>query len=57
MRTLELNKQPMWYALRTGKTEIVADLGHLWAAAEKMSGRACDPLSPEILDRLDRRDG
>ncbi len=24
---------------RTGKTEIVADLGHLWPAAERLSGR------------------
>jgi hypothetical protein len=42
---------------RTGKTEIVADLGHLWAAAETLSGQACDPLSSELLDRLERSDG
>lgn len=28
MRTLEINKQPMWYALCTGKTEIVDDYGN-----------------------------
>jgi len=28
MRTLELNKQPMWYALRTGKTEILDEYGN-----------------------------
>lgn len=28
MRTLEINKQPMWYALRTGKTEIMDEYGN-----------------------------
>ena len=28
---------------RTGKTEIVADLGHLWPVAERLAGRPCDP--------------
>lgn len=28
MRTLEINKQPMWYALYTGKTEIIDDYGN-----------------------------
>ena len=28
MRTLELNKQPMWYALRTGTTEILDEYGN-----------------------------
>jgi len=28
MRTLEINKQPMWYALYTGKTEVVDDYGN-----------------------------
>ena len=28
MRTLEINKQPMWYALLTGKTEIIDDYGN-----------------------------
>lgn len=28
MRTLEINKQPMWYALCTGKTEIVDEYGN-----------------------------
>jgi len=27
MRTLEINKQPMWYALCTGKSEIIDDNG------------------------------
>ena len=28
MRTLEINKQPMWYALLTGKTEIIDEYGN-----------------------------
>ena len=28
MRTLEINKQPMWYALLTGKTEVLDDYGN-----------------------------
>ena len=28
MRTLKLNKQPMWYALCTGKTEIIDEYGN-----------------------------
>ncbi|MGV1912884.1 hypothetical protein [Agrobacterium vitis] len=37
----------------TGKTEIIEDLGHLWSAAEKMSGRACDPLDPVLITRME----
>ncbi|MBV9566347.1 MAG: hypothetical protein JOY90_38775 [Bradyrhizobium sp.] len=40
----------------TGKSEMVGDLGHLWAAAERLSGRACDPLDPDFLSRLDADD-
>ena len=28
MRTLEINKQPMWYALLLGKTEIIDEYGN-----------------------------
>ena len=37
----------------TGKTEIVEDLGHLWPAAERLSGRFCDPLAADFLERLE----
>jgi hypothetical protein len=40
-------------ATRTGKTEIVDDLGHLWPVAEKLSGRACDPLAPEVIAAME----
>jgi hypothetical protein len=38
----------------TGKQEMVETLGHLWPAAERLSGRACDPLDPALLVRLER---
>ena len=41
----------------TGKSEIVEDLGHLWSTAERLSGRLCDPLAPDLLARLDVDDG
>lgn len=41
-------------ANRTGKNEIVEDLGHLWPAAERMIGRHCDPLDPDLIARLER---
>lgn len=37
----------------TGKTELVDNLGHLWAVAEKLLGRPCDPLDPVFLHRLE----
>jgi hypothetical protein len=42
---------------RTGKTEIVDNLTHLWAAAEKLTGRPCDPLDPRLLERLEATGG
>ena len=45
-------------ATRTGKNEIIEDLGHLWPAAERLSGRICDPLDPVLIARLEEgRDG
>jgi hypothetical protein len=41
----------------TGKSEIVEDLGHLWPAAERLSGRLCDPLAPELLMRIEADNG
>ena len=44
------------YVLRTstGRSEMVADLGALWPAAERLLGRPCDPLDPGLLARLAR---
>ncbi len=39
---------------RTGKTEIIPDLGHLWPAAERLIGRVCDPLALPVIERLER---
>lgn len=41
----------------TGKRAIIDDLGHLWPAAEQLSGRACDPLDPELIARLEAGNG
>ncbi len=45
------------YILRTvtGKSEIFDSLNHLWPMAEKLSGRACDPLDDAFLDRIEPR--
>jgi hypothetical protein len=41
----------------TGRTEIVADLGHLWSVAERLSGGPIDPLSPEVIAAFEAADG
>lgn len=40
-------------ATRTGKTEIVEDLGHLWPAAERLAGRPLDPLDEAFAVALE----
>lgn len=37
----------------TGKTEVVDSLAHLWPAAERLAGRPCDPLAPELIAALE----
>ena len=37
----------------TGKTEMVENLAHLWTAAEKLSGRRCDPLDPALIGHIE----
>ena len=37
----------------TGKTEMVDNLSHLWAAAERLIGRPCDPLEEDLIARLE----
>jgi hypothetical protein len=41
----------------TGRTEIVPDLGHLWPAAERLSGGPIDPLAPEVIAAFEAADG
>jgi hypothetical protein len=37
---------------RTGRSEIIHDLGSLWPTAEKLLGRKIDPLDPVLLEKL-----
>jgi len=37
---------------RTGRSELVQDLGSLWPAAEKLAGRPLDPLDPALQERM-----
>jgi hypothetical protein len=38
---------------RTGRNEMVENLSHLWAAAEHLLGRPCDPLDDSLMARLE----
>jgi hypothetical protein len=42
------------WVLRDGKgrTAVVADLGSLWAEAERLAGRPLDPLDPDLVATL-----
>ncbi len=40
----------------TGRTVLVENLGQLWAAAEELTGAACDPLDEGLLAGLARSD-
>jgi hypothetical protein len=42
------------WVLRDGKgrSAVIADLGSLWAAAERLAGRPLDPLDPELVAAL-----
>jgi hypothetical protein len=44
-------------ASATGKTEIVDNLGHLWTAAVRLTGKPCDPLDAELITILERELG
>ena len=39
---------------RTGRTEVVDNLAKVWQAAERILGRACDPLDPSLLARMEQ---
>lgn len=39
----------------TGKTELVDNPAQLWAAVERLTGHAPDPLAPAVLGRLEAR--
>ena len=39
----------------TGKTEVINSLGETWPAGERILGKRLDPLSTDLLDRLEAR--
>ena len=39
---------------RTGRTEIVDNLGALWPVAARLLGRRLDPLDPALIGALER---
>jgi hypothetical protein len=41
----------------TGRTAIVETIGEIWPAAERLSGRLCDPLDERCLGALARGEG
>jgi hypothetical protein len=44
------------YVLRsaTGRQALVPDLVGMWTAAERLAGRACDPLELDLIEELER---
>jgi hypothetical protein len=38
----------------TGRTEIADNLSMVWQAAERILGRACDPLDPSLIERIEQ---
>ena len=51
------DQQGVYYVLSgaTGKTEVINSLSETWVAAEKILGKRIDPLSPDLLNRLEMR--
>jgi hypothetical protein len=41
----------------TGRTEMIESLAHLWAAAERLLGRPCDPLDDSLIACLEADHG
>jgi hypothetical protein len=41
----------------TGRTAMVETIGEIWRAAERISGRICDPLDERYLTTLANREG
>lgn len=39
---------------RTGKMAVVDHFGALWSEAERLSGRRCDPLDPDVIAAMER---
>ena len=39
----------------TGKSAVIDNFGALWPMAERLCGRLCDPLDPELIARYERK--
>ena len=39
---------------KVGQTEVVDTIAAIWPIAEKLAGRVCDPLDPDLLERLEQ---
>ena len=39
---------------RAGRSEEIYQLTEIWAAAERLAGRACDPLDPDFIEHLSK---
>jgi len=57
MRLADWQNTAFVLSTATGATEIVGDLGHLWAAAARLRGSPCDPLDPALLTELEAARG
>jgi hypothetical protein len=55
---LKLTDAPGGLVLRsaTGQSAVVAHLGALWTAAERIGGKPLDPLDPELIAALSQAD-
>ena len=42
---------------RTGKSAVIDNFGALWPMAERLGGRECDPLDPDLIARYERAQG
>jgi len=40
---------------RTGKSAVVDQFGAIWAEAERLTGRACDPLDLSVIEAMEAR--
>ncbi len=52
LRLVDWNGRSYLLTDRKGHSELVEDLGSLWPAVEKLSGRTPDPLNPVLWKAL-----
>ena len=41
----------------TGGSAVVDNFGSLWPAAERLTGKLCDPLDPDVIAATEKRTG